>query len=95
MHIIGAALERSGMLDALLKRASDKIGSFCASDVTFALDGMARMRLQPETPVLDALAQKVHFPPTTPHFDPHIWANFLPTLCCFKVMQYLLRKGHF
>ncbi|KAK9909614.1 hypothetical protein WJX75_005137 [Coccomyxa subellipsoidea] len=53
------ALERSGMLDALLKRASDKIGSFCASDVTFALDGMARLRLQPETPVLDALAQKV------------------------------------
>ncbi len=54
------ALERSGMLEALLKRTSDKVASFCASDVTFALDGMARLRMQPETPLLDALADKVH-----------------------------------
>ena len=57
--MLGAALERSGVLAALLKRVSDKIGSFTASDVTFALDGMARLRMLPGTPLMDALANKV------------------------------------
>ncbi|BDA42803.1 hypothetical protein COCOBI_03-6960 [Coccomyxa sp. Obi] len=53
------ALEKSGILEALLRRANDKVGDFNASDVTFALDGLARLGLQPETPLLDALADKV------------------------------------
>lgn len=54
-----AALEKSGILEALLRRANDKVGDFNASDVTFALDGLARLGLQPQTLLLDALADKV------------------------------------
>lgn len=57
--ILTAALEQSGLLEVLLKQANRMVDCFCATDVTFALDGLARLNMQPETTLLDALAEKV------------------------------------
>lgn len=57
--VLATALESSGLLDRLLALAKSKISAFGPLEVTLALDGLARLKLQPGTPLLDALAEQV------------------------------------
>jgi hypothetical protein len=54
-----AELERSKLVEQLIEAASKHVASFGATEVTLALDGLARLRAQPPTVLLDALAQQV------------------------------------
>ena len=54
-----AELERSKLVDHLVEAAAKHVKSFGATEVTLALDGLARLRCQPSTVLLDALAQQV------------------------------------
>ena len=46
-------------MDQLLEVAAKRVRSFGAAEVSLALDGLARLRCQPPTVLLDALAQQV------------------------------------
>ena len=54
-----AALEASGVLERLVEMARARVACFGAAEVTFVLDGLARLELQPPTPFLKALAAQV------------------------------------
>ena len=54
-----AALERSKLVEQLIEAASKHVASFGATEATLALDGLARLRAQPPTVLLDALALQV------------------------------------
>ncbi|BDA42855.1 hypothetical protein COCOBI_03-7480 [Coccomyxa sp. Obi] len=53
-----AALEQSGLIERLLQIIGENVGSFGATEVTLTLDGLARLRQQPYSVLLDALAQQ-------------------------------------
>lgn len=46
-------------MDQLMEVAAKRVRSFGAAEVSLALDGLARLRCQPPTVLLDALAQQV------------------------------------
>ena len=51
-------------MDQLIEVAAKHVRSFGAAEVSLALDGLARLRCQPPTVLLDALAQQVfHYEP--------------------------------
>lgn len=54
-----AELEQSGLVESLVNSAAASVQSFGASEVTLTLDGLARLKHQPSTSLLDALAQRV------------------------------------
>ena len=56
-----AELERSKLVDQLIEVAAKHVRSFGAAEVSLALDGLARLRCQPPTVLLDALAQQVNY----------------------------------
>ena len=46
-------------MDQLIEATAKHVKSFGAAEVSLALDGLARLRCQPPTVLLDALAQQV------------------------------------
>ena len=54
-----AELGRAKLVEQLIEAASKHVTSFNSTEVTLALDGLARLRAQPPTVLLDALAQQV------------------------------------
>ncbi|CAL8467505.1 g7043 [Coccomyxa elongata] len=53
-----AALEQSGLIERLLQIIGEDVGAFGATEVTLTLDGLARLRQQPSSILLDALAKQ-------------------------------------
>lgn len=53
------ALEQSGLIEQLLQIIGEDVGAFGATEVTLTLDGLARLRQQPSSILLDALAKQV------------------------------------
>ncbi len=59
MCATSTALEQSGLIERLLQIIGDNVGAFGATEVTLTLDGLARLRQQPSSLLLDALAKQV------------------------------------
>ena len=59
VYMVCSELERSGLVKSLVDSAAASVQQFGASEVTLVLDGLARLRHQPSTTLLDALAQRV------------------------------------
>ena len=49
------------MLERLVAMAAKRVTSFGPSELTFVLDGMARLRLKAPTTLMTALARQVSF----------------------------------
>ena len=49
------------MLERLVAMAAKRVSSFGPAELTFALDGMARLRLKAPTALMTALARQVRF----------------------------------
>ena len=56
---VHSELERSKLVDQLVDATAKHVKTFGAAEVSLALDGLARLRCQPPTVLLDALAQQV------------------------------------
>lgn len=89
-----AALEQSGTLDQLVALAAKHVASFGPSELTFVLDGMARLRVKAPTGFLTSLAKQVVFVVSldvTASSHAHRNASLLPCIvqpaCAFFILH--------